>query len=125
MLAVARGIKDRDSRHPHTVELNYEVSGSRDDDRWVPVIDLSAAYTYYPPYAEVLKEYNRRPAQPVVLIESDYEFERDSTPRPAPITAIGSTTQLPQPRNGIADGIASSSATRPMRMESALSMCLI
>jgi hypothetical protein len=62
------------------VELNYEVSGSRDDQRWASVIDVSAAYTYYPTYAEVLKEYNRRPAQPVVLIEADYEFERASTP---------------------------------------------
>jgi hypothetical protein len=80
VLAVAQGIKDKDPRHLHTVELNYEVSGSHDDDRWASVIDLSAAYTYYPTYAEVLKEYNRRPAQPVVMIESDYEFERDSTP---------------------------------------------
>ncbi|HVS40206.1 MAG TPA: glycoside hydrolase family 140 protein, partial [Gemmataceae bacterium] len=78
--AVALGIKDEDSRHLHTVELNYLVSGSRDDDRWASIVDLSAAYTYYPPYAQVLKEYNRTPAQPVVMIESDYEFERDSTP---------------------------------------------
>ena len=74
--AVALGIKDEDSRHLHTVELNYLVSGSRDDARWASIIDLSAAYTYYPPYVQVLKEYNRRPAQPVVMIESDYEFER-------------------------------------------------
>ncbi len=80
VLAVAQGIKDEDRRHLHTVELNYEVSGSRDDARWASLIDLSAAYTYYPPYGEVLKEYNRQPAQPVVMIESDYEFERDSTP---------------------------------------------
>jgi hypothetical protein len=80
VLAVAKGIKDKDPRHLHTVELNYEVSGSRDDPRWASVIDVSAAYTYFPTYAEVLKEYNRRPAQPVVMIESDYEFERDSTP---------------------------------------------
>lgn len=80
VLAVAQGIKDKDPRHLHTIELNYEVSGSRDDDRWASVIDVSAAYTYYPTYAEVLKEYNRQPAQPVVMIESDYEFEHDSTP---------------------------------------------
>ena len=78
--AVAQGIKDEGPRHLHTVELNYEVSGSRDDARWASLIDLSAAYTYYPPYAEVLKEYDRQPVQPVVMIESDYEFERDSTP---------------------------------------------
>jgi Protein of unknown function (DUF4038)/Putative collagen-binding domain of a collagenase len=78
--ALALGIKDKDARHLHTVELNYLVSGSRDDERWAPIIDLSAAYTYYPTYAQVLKEYNRKPAQPVILIEADYEFERDSTP---------------------------------------------
>jgi hypothetical protein len=78
--AVALGIKDEDSRHLHTIELNYLVSGSRDDDRWESIVDLSGAYTYYPPYVEVLKEYNRKPAKPVVMIESDYEFERDSTP---------------------------------------------
>lgn len=80
VLAVARGIRDKDARHLHTVELNYEVSGSLDDVRWAPLIDLSAAYTYYPTYAEVLKEYNRPAAKPVVLIEADYEFERSSTP---------------------------------------------
>src|SRR5262249_45125302 len=78
--AVALGIKDKDPRHLHTVELNYLVSGSRDDARWAPIIDLSAAYTYYPTYVHVLKDYNRQPVQPVVMIESDYEFEQHSTP---------------------------------------------
>jgi hypothetical protein len=80
VLAVARGIRDKDARHLHTVELDYLVSGSLDDARWAPVIDLSAAYTYYPTYAQVLKEYNRENAKPVVMIESDYEFEQSSTP---------------------------------------------
>jgi hypothetical protein len=80
VLAVARGIRDKDARHLHTVELDYLVSGSLDDARWAPLIDLSAAYTYYPTYAQVLKEYNRPSAKPVVLIESDYEFEQSSTP---------------------------------------------
>jgi hypothetical protein len=78
--AVARGIRDEDRRHLHTVELNYLVSGSLDDPSWAPLIELSAAYTYYPPYAQVLKEYNRKNARPVIMIESDYEFERESTP---------------------------------------------
>jgi hypothetical protein len=80
VLAVAQGIKDEDPRHLQTIELNYEVSGSRDDDRWASILDLSGAYTYYPNYVEVLKEYNRQPAQPVVMIESNYEFEQNSTP---------------------------------------------
>jgi len=80
VLAVAQGIKEKDSRHLHTVELDYLVSGSLDDARWKPVIDVCASYTYYPPYAQVQKDYNRPEAIPVVMIESDYEFERDSTP---------------------------------------------
>jgi Protein of unknown function (DUF4038)/Putative collagen-binding domain of a collagenase len=78
--AVARGIRDRDSRHLHTVELNYRVSGSVDDPGWVPLIDLSASYTYYPTYAQVLKDYNHASGKPVVMIESCYEFEQNSTP---------------------------------------------
>jgi hypothetical protein len=78
--AVARGIRDKDSRHLHTVELNYLVSGSVDDPSWVPLIDLSASYTYYPTYAQVLKDYNHPAGKPVVMIESCYEFEQNSTP---------------------------------------------
>jgi hypothetical protein len=78
--AVAKGIRDKDSRHLHTIELNYRVSGSLDDASWAPLIELDAAYTYYPTYAQVLKNYNRENAKPVVMIESDYEFEQDSTP---------------------------------------------
>jgi len=80
VLAVAQGIKEKDPRHLHTIELDYLVSGSVDDARWKPVIDLSAAYTYYPPYAQVQKDYNHVEPIPVFMVESDYEFERDSTP---------------------------------------------
>jgi hypothetical protein len=80
VLAVARGIKDKDSRHLHTIELDYHVSGSLDDARWAPLIDLSACYTYYPPYAEVIREYNRAKQMPVFMVESDYEFEQNCTP---------------------------------------------
>jgi hypothetical protein len=78
--AVALGIKDTDTRHLHTVELNYLVSGSLDDPNWAPIIGLNASYTYYPTYAQVLKDYNRANFQPVVMIEADYELERGSTP---------------------------------------------
>jgi hypothetical protein len=78
--ALAQGIRDKDPQHLHTIELDYLVSGSRDDSRWASLIDLSAAYTYYPTYVQVLKDYNRQPVQPVVMIESDYEFEQNSTP---------------------------------------------
>jgi hypothetical protein len=57
--AVARGIKSIDSNHIHTVELNYLTSGSLDDQSWATLIDLDAAYTHFPTYAQVLTEYNR------------------------------------------------------------------
>ncbi|HEV3143922.1 MAG TPA: DUF4038 domain-containing protein [Gemmataceae bacterium] len=79
-LALAQGIRDKDARHLHTIELDYLVSGSHDDARWEPLIDLSGSYTYYPTYAQVLKDYNHPSAKPVVMIESCYEFEQNSTP---------------------------------------------
>jgi hypothetical protein len=80
VLAVAHGIKEKDTRHLHTVELDYLVSGSHDDARWEATIDLSGSYTYYPTYAQVLKDYNHPSGKPVVMIESCYEFEQNSTP---------------------------------------------
>jgi hypothetical protein len=41
------------------------------------VIGLDAAYTYYPTYAEVLKEYDRKDFMPVFLAEAGYEFEQN------------------------------------------------
>ena len=76
--AVALGIKDMDTRHIHTVELNYPLSGSLDDNSWAPIIQLDAAYTYFPTYAEVLNEYNRSNFRPVFLVEANYEFENDT-----------------------------------------------
>jgi hypothetical protein len=80
VLAVAKGIVDTDPDHLQTIELNYEVSGSLDDPKWEPLISISCAYTYYPTYAQVLKEYNRPNFLPVIMIESDYEFEQRATP---------------------------------------------
>ncbi|HWV98477.1 MAG TPA: DUF4038 domain-containing protein [Candidatus Acidoferrum sp.] len=79
-LAVAKGIREADPEHLQTVELNYEVSGSLDDPKWEPLIGVSSAYTYYPTYAQVRKEYNRPNFLPVIMIESDYEFEQRATP---------------------------------------------
>lgn len=77
VLAVARGIKATDRQHIHTVELDFPGSGSRDDPRWTPVIGLDAAYTYFPTYAQVLKEYNRPDFIPTFMVEANYEFEHD------------------------------------------------
>jgi len=81
--AVARGIRSEDHTHIHTIELNFEASGSLDDPSWAPLIELDAAYTYYPTYAQVLAEYNRTEFKPVFMVEANYEFERgeESSPR--------------------------------------------
>jgi hypothetical protein len=76
--AVARGIHDTDDRHIHTVELDYQVSGSLDDASWAPLIDLNASYTYYPTYAQVLTDYDRPNAIPTFLVEANYEFEHNA-----------------------------------------------
>jgi hypothetical protein len=73
--AVARGIRSIDANHIHTVELNYDTSGSLEDKSWEPLIDLDAAYTYLPNYAQVLTEYNRHNFKPVFMVEANYEFE--------------------------------------------------
>lgn len=75
VLAVARGIRAADPNHLQTVELNYHDSGSMDDERWRGLIDLDAAYTYWPTYARVLHEYDREDHKPVFLVEANYEFE--------------------------------------------------
>jgi len=75
--AVARGIENIDKTHIHTVELNYETSGSLQDPRWAPLIELDAAYTYLPTYAQVLMEYNRPDYKPVFMVEANYEFEHN------------------------------------------------
>jgi hypothetical protein len=76
--AVALGIKDVDTRHIHTVELDYNTSSSSDDSTWLPIIGLDAAYTYFPTYAQVYKSYNRANPLPVFLVEGVYEFESNA-----------------------------------------------
>jgi chitodextrinase len=76
--AVARGIQDNDDRHMHTVELDYQVSGSLDDPNWAPIIQLNASYTYFPTYAQVLTDYNRPNAIPTFMVEANYEFEHNA-----------------------------------------------
>jgi hypothetical protein len=76
--AVALGIKDVDSRHLQTVELDFITSSSTDDPTWSPIIALDSAYTYYPTYAQVLKSYNRAKPLPVFLVEGVYEFESNN-----------------------------------------------
>jgi hypothetical protein len=86
--AVARGIGSVDFNHIHTVELNYSTSGSLQDPSWAPLIELNAAYTYFPTYAQVLTEYNRPNFKPVIMVEANYEFEQ------TPYTDGGSAQNL-------------------------------
>ena len=58
------------------MELNYSTSGSLEDPSWAPLIELNAAYTYFPTYAQVLTEYNRSNFKPVFMVEANYEFEQ-------------------------------------------------
>ena len=79
---MAQGIRATDKHHIQTVQLdNYQygtrASGSRDSPPWTPLIGLDAAYTYYPTYAQVLKEYNRPDHIPVFMVEANYEFEQE------------------------------------------------
>ncbi len=76
--AVASGIQGADPSHLHTIELNYLWSASLDDSAWAPSIGLDAVYTYYPTYALLLTEYNRKPHLPTFTVEANYEFEHNS-----------------------------------------------
>jgi Protein of unknown function (DUF4038) len=76
--AVAQGIRSTDANHIHTVELNFLTSGSLDDRTWAPLIEIDAAYTYFPTYAQILMEYNRANFKPIFLVEANYEFEKNS-----------------------------------------------
>ena len=80
--AVALGIRDFDTRHLHTIELNYNVSSSLDDAaNWsstqFPILGINATYTYYPTYAQLYKDYNRANFLPNVMIEANYEGENN------------------------------------------------
>jgi hypothetical protein len=78
--SVALGIKDKDTNHLQTIELNYLASSSLDDPNWAPIVGLNLAYTYHPTYAEVLHAYNQSADTPVFMGEANFEYEQnDST----------------------------------------------
>jgi hypothetical protein len=67
--SLMQGILSADSNHLMLTELNYYLSGSHDDSLLAPYTTLDGAYTYYPTYYEVLKQYNAV-AMPVVTEEA-------------------------------------------------------
>jgi hypothetical protein len=77
--AVALGIKDRDTNHIDTSELDYQISSSLDDTNWDSLLDLNATYTYYATYARLLQDYNRPNFLPNFMVEANYEFEHAYT----------------------------------------------
>ena len=79
VLEVARGIQDNDTRHLHTVELDYPISSSLDDANWVPIIGINVTYTYAPTYGRLYQDYARANFLPNILGEARYELEGAST----------------------------------------------
>jgi hypothetical protein len=76
--AVAQGIKSVDPNHLQTLELAYQVSSSLDNSVWRPLLKLNAVYTYFPTYAELLKQYFRKDFLPTFMVEANYEFEHNA-----------------------------------------------
>ncbi len=72
---VALGILDNDTRHLHTLELDYLVSSSLDNPAWASIVGLNATYTYYPTYARLRQEFGRPNFLPTFMVEANYEFE--------------------------------------------------
>lgn len=77
--AVALGIRDKDTNHLHTSELDYYISSSLDDTNWNSILDLNATYTYYATYARLVQDYNRTNFLPNFMVEANYEFEHAYT----------------------------------------------
>ncbi|HEX5993658.1 MAG TPA: DUF4038 domain-containing protein [Jiangellales bacterium] len=75
--AIARGIRSTDPDHIQTVELDVDTS-SVDNPNWLPLISLSAAYTYTPTYDRMLKAYEDTHRAPVFMAEANYEFENNT-----------------------------------------------
>jgi hypothetical protein len=73
--SVALGIRDTDTNHLQTTELDYLVSSSLDDPSWSGILGLNATYTYNPTYARLQEDYNRGNFLPTFLVEANYEFE--------------------------------------------------
>jgi Protein of unknown function (DUF4038)/Putative collagen-binding domain of a collagenase len=78
VIALSEGIRSADPKKLQTIELNYNMSTSYDNPSWPGKTDVATAYSYYPTYDSVLKAYNSKPTQPVVMVEANYEFENNT-----------------------------------------------
>jgi hypothetical protein len=66
-----------DTIHMHTAELNYRTSSTLDDPSWSGLVELDAAYSYLPTFAQVSTENDRADYIPVFLVEAAYEGENN------------------------------------------------
>jgi hypothetical protein len=81
--AVALGIKEKDTRHLHTIELD-DSSSSLEDADWFngpsPILGLNSIWTLSPTYARLYADYNRAAFLPNVIIETRYEGDSFGDP---------------------------------------------
>ena len=76
--AVAAGIKETDDRHLHTAHFGPETSAGDVDPAF---LDIDNTYTYRPVYLKVARDHAAvRGRRPLLLIESLYENEHQTTP---------------------------------------------
>ncbi|MFN7997536.1 MAG: glycoside hydrolase family 140 protein [Bryobacteraceae bacterium] len=76
--AVARGIKEFDTRHLFSAHCHPENSAVDQyrDDGW---LDLNDTYTYNIVHGMLMADYNRKPPMPFTLTESTYEGEHNAS----------------------------------------------
>jgi hypothetical protein len=84
MAAIAAGIANTDSNHLSTEELNYNTSYGNQDTGFAATQTINSIYTYTANGDETYLGYNSVPAQPIVLIEGDYEYSSYSFLKPWP-----------------------------------------
>ena len=76
--AIVQGIKEFDSRHIFTAHCHPENSAI-DQYKQEGWLDLNTTYTYNIVHGMLLRDYQREPAMPFVLIESTYEGEHNAS----------------------------------------------
>jgi hypothetical protein len=78
VMALSKGIRDADPAKLQTVEFAPPVSKSHDNEKWLPLINLDAAYSYTPTYDIVRQAYTAEPTMPTFMVEANYEFENNT-----------------------------------------------
>jgi hypothetical protein len=75
---IALGIKEHDKKHLFTAHCHPENSAVDQyfNSGW---LDLNTTYTYSIVHRQLLRDYNRKPIMPYILIESTYEGEHNAT----------------------------------------------